>query len=113
MGEHSAAYAMGRRGGKLTAHFHQVLICLRSPIPLHSVVVNFKKGKLSLVYSVETCSGKQLSSVQPGGARGSVVVEAVWYKPEGCGFETRWGWMKFLNLPNPSGRTRPWGLLSL
>jgi hypothetical protein len=26
-------------------------------------------------------------------------------------FDTRWG--EFLNLPNPSGRTRPWGLLSL
>jgi hypothetical protein len=22
-------------------------------------------------------------------------------------------WMIFINLPNPSGRTRPWGLLSL
>jgi hypothetical protein len=27
------------------------------------------------------------------------------------GFDSRWG--EFLNLPNPSGRTRPWGLLSL
>jgi hypothetical protein len=33
------------------------------------------------------------------------------YKPEGRGFETRWG--EILNLPNPSGRIRPWGLLSL
>jgi hypothetical protein len=30
------------------------------------------------------------------GARGSVVVKALRYKPEGHGFETRWG--KFLNL---------------
>jgi hypothetical protein len=45
------------------------------------------------------------------GARGSVVVKALCYKLEGCGFDTQWG--EFLNLPNPSGRTRPWGLLSL
>jgi hypothetical protein len=47
----------------------------------------------------------------PVGARGSVVVKALCYKPEGRGFDTRWG--EFLNLPNPPGRTRPWGLLSL
>jgi hypothetical protein len=45
------------------------------------------------------------------GVRGSVVVEALCYKPEGRGFDTRRG--EFLNLPNPSGRTGPWGLLSL
>jgi hypothetical protein len=45
------------------------------------------------------------------GARGSVVVKALCYKPEGRGFDTRLG--EFLNLPNPSGRTMPWGLLSL
>jgi hypothetical protein len=33
------------------------------------------------------------------------------YKPEGRGFDSQLG--EFLNLPNPSGRTRPWGLLSL
>jgi hypothetical protein len=44
-------------------------------------------------------------------ARGSVVVKALCYKPEGLGFETRWG--ECLNLPNPSSRSRPWGLLSL
>jgi hypothetical protein len=33
------------------------------------------------------------------------------YKHQGRGFDSRWG--EFLNLPNPSGRTRPWGLLSL
>jgi hypothetical protein len=43
------------------------------------------------------------------GARGSLVVKALGYKPEG--FETRW--VEILNLPNPSRRTRPWGLLSL
>jgi hypothetical protein len=40
-----------------------------------------------------------------------VVVKALCYKPEGRGFDSRWG--EFLNSPNPSGRTRPWGLLSL
>jgi hypothetical protein len=29
------------------------------------------------------------------------MVKALCYKPEGRGFDTRWG--KFLNLPNPSG----------
>jgi hypothetical protein len=45
------------------------------------------------------------------GARGSVVVKALCYKPEGRAINTRWG--EFLNVPNPSGRTRPWSLLSL
>jgi hypothetical protein len=40
------------------------------------------------------------------GARGSLVVKELGYKPEGRGFETRWG--EILNLPNPSGRTRSW-----
>jgi hypothetical protein len=33
------------------------------------------------------------------------VVKALGYKPEDRGFETRRG--EILNLPNPSGRTRP------
>jgi hypothetical protein len=45
------------------------------------------------------------------GARGSLVVKALGHKPEGRGFETPWA--EILNLTNPSGRTRPWGLLSL
>jgi hypothetical protein len=49
--------------------------------------------------------------LQMYGARGSVVVKALCYKPEGRGFDTRWG--EFSNLPNHSGRTKPWGLLSL
>jgi hypothetical protein len=40
-----------------------------------------------------------------------VVVKALCYKPKDRGFDSRWG--EFLNLPNLSGRTRPWGLLSL
>jgi hypothetical protein len=42
---------------------------------------------------------------------GSVVVKTLCYKPECRGFDTRWG--DFLHLPNPSGSTRPWDLLSL
>jgi hypothetical protein len=45
------------------------------------------------------------------GVRDSVVVMALCYKTEGGWFDTRWG--DFFNLPNPSGRTRLWGLLSL
>jgi hypothetical protein len=44
-------------------------------------------------------------------SRGSLVVKALDYKPEGRGFEARGG--EILNSCNPSGRTRPWGLLSL
>jgi hypothetical protein len=43
--------------------------------------------------------------------RGSVVVKALCYKPEGREFETWWG--EFLNLPNPSTCSRHWGLPSL
>jgi hypothetical protein len=39
------------------------------------------------------------------GARGSVVVEAVRYKPEGHAFQAG-------EVYDFSGRTRPWGLLS-
>jgi hypothetical protein len=35
------------------------------------------------------------------GARGSVVVEALCYKPEGRGFETRCDELIFFNIPNP------------
>jgi hypothetical protein len=43
--------------------------------------------------------------------RCSLVVKALGYKPEGRGFETWWG--EILNVPNPSGHTMPWDLLSL
>jgi hypothetical protein len=45
------------------------------------------------------------------GARGNVVVKALCYKPEGRGSIP--DEVNFFNLPNPSGRTRTWGLLSL
>jgi hypothetical protein len=44
-------------------------------------------------------------------ARGSLVAKELGYKQECRGFDTRGG--KILNLPNSSGRTRPWGLFSL
>jgi hypothetical protein len=49
--------------------------------------------------------------MQVRGARSSVVVKALCYKPEGSMFDT--GQCEFLNLRNPSGSTRPCGLLSL
>jgi hypothetical protein len=52
-----------------------------------------------------------LVTLNKWGAPSSVVVKAPCYKSEGHGFDTRRG--EFLNLLNPSGRTRPWGLLSL
>jgi hypothetical protein len=39
------------------------------------------------------------------GTRVSLVVKALGYKPEGREFEPRWD--EIVNLPNPSGRTRP------
>jgi hypothetical protein len=41
----------------------------------------------------------------------NIMVKALGYKLEGRVLKSRWG--EILNLPNPSGRTRPWGLLSL
>jgi hypothetical protein len=40
-------------------------------------------------------------------ARGSFVVKTLDYKSQGRGFDSRW--VEILNVPNPSGRTRPWG----
>jgi hypothetical protein len=42
---------------------------------------------------------------------GSLVVKALDSKPEDRGLENQRG--EILHLPNPSGRTRPWGLFSL
>jgi hypothetical protein len=44
---------------------------------------------------------------------GQAVVTTLCYKPKNRGFESRCGVCIFFNLPNPSGRTRSWGLLSL
>jgi hypothetical protein len=67
-------------------------------------VVGLERGPLSLLSTIEELLERK-------GARSSVVVKALCYKPEGRGSDTQWG--DFLNLPNPSGRTGPWGILSL
>jgi hypothetical protein len=41
------------------------------------------------------------------------ILDLLQFKPEGHGFETQWGEWILSIYPNPSGRTRPWGLLSL
>jgi hypothetical protein len=47
------------------------------------------------------------------GTRSSVMLEALCYKPVGRGVRVPMKWIHFLSLPNLSGRTSPWGLLSL
>jgi hypothetical protein len=65
-----------------------------------------KQFKVSIFFMKNiTISNAQLEACS------SVVVKALCYKLEGRGFETQWG--EFLNLFNPSGRSRTWGLLSL
>jgi hypothetical protein len=54
-----------------------------------------------------------LFSIYTVGNRGIVVVKALCYKPQSRGFETRRGEYISFNLPNRSGRTGPWGSLSL
>jgi hypothetical protein len=46
-------------------------------------------------------------------ARGSVVAKALRYKPEGRGFEIRWGEWMFFNLPNPSVGSWALGFIQL
>jgi hypothetical protein len=41
------------------------------------------------------------------------VQKALCYKPEVGGFETRLGELIVLNLPNPPGRTKPFGSIQL
>jgi hypothetical protein len=75
------------------------------------VVFLRKCGVLSGVCQVRLCSLQFTHLAIRSWTCGSVVVKALCYKPEGRGFDSRLG--EFLNLPNHSGRTRPWGLLSL
>jgi hypothetical protein len=62
-------------------------------------------------FQVQTNAGNLSEQLSAYGARGSIVVKALCYKPEGHEFDTLLG--TFLNLLNPSCRNRPWGLLSL
>jgi hypothetical protein len=79
-------------------------------VQLSYIYCAYEKG--NLMYSLKDLTVVyNTQKYRVSGARGSVVVKALCYKPEGHGFDTRWG--EFLNLPNHSGRTRPWGLLSL
>jgi hypothetical protein len=43
----------------------------------------------------------------------SIVVEVLFYKPEGHGFETRRGVLKCISLLHPSGHPKLWSLLGL
>jgi hypothetical protein len=65
--------------------------------------VVFKLFLLAIVHKV--------SALVTFRVRGSLVVKALDYKPGDRWFGTRW--REILNVLNPSGRTRPWGLLSL
>jgi hypothetical protein len=65
-------------------------------------------------YALALCPllpGRFMVLISARRVRSSVVVKALCYELESHGFDIQWG--EFLNLPNPSGRTRPWGLLSL
>jgi hypothetical protein len=73
---------------------------------------NLSTGYTYYFYSVCWTQQKKTSSeidnlIHPhlfqSGARGSVVVEALCYKPEGRRCESRMRWI-FFNLPNPSSR---------
>jgi hypothetical protein len=49
-----------------------------------------------------------LSTARTLRRRGTPLVEALYHKPEGRGFDSRWGhWIFFFNLPNTSNRKGP------
>jgi hypothetical protein len=78
-----------------------IFYCLRIETSLF-VASNYSQGLLGgLVYSC--CSHLE------HGARGSVVVETLCYKPEGRRIASRWGAFFFSNLLNPSDRTMALG----
>jgi hypothetical protein len=81
-----------------------------------SLIDNYQNLREALKFEAADCSGafiassplqKLLSNLR------SIVVKALCCKPEGRGFDTRWGDIFFPNLTNPSVFTRPWGWLSL
>jgi hypothetical protein len=74
-------------------------------LPLKAVSSTWNRPAIRWLDSVEIWRQWELEIV------GSVVVKVLCYKLEGHRFDTQWG--DFLNSPNPSVRSRPWGLLSL
>jgi hypothetical protein len=62
---------------------------------LSEEIIGFKTSMFTIIGKV----------IPVRGVRGSVVIKALPFKLEGCGFETRRG--EFLTLPNPSGSIRP------
>jgi hypothetical protein len=52
-------------------------------------------------------------SILVGGHAVAWLHDALCYGSEGRGLKTRCSQLILFNLLNPSGRTRPWGLLSL
>jgi hypothetical protein len=76
-----------------------------------------KVGHTEAMISPVKCRDLYLHRRYQTGSRAqgkSVVVKSLRYKTKGRGFQTPCGeCIFFSNLPNPSCRTRPWGLLSL
>jgi hypothetical protein len=77
----------------------------------------YYRNRLRVIINVSTALRWTLASfwfLNPiHGARGSVVVKALCHKREGCLFETLRVEFFFFSLPNHSGRSSPWGSLSL
>jgi hypothetical protein len=80
-----------------TQQFHNT--CLESYCDAHELGTQFSEMRVEV-------AGFNSACVSVNGARCSIVVKALCYKPEGRGFETRRGEC-FISLPNPSGLNRP------
>jgi hypothetical protein len=95
--------------GRAKSCIHSVTRCERTGVWLPA-----EHTGAIYVYNVNTDpEAKRISIflITEQGAHGRVVDKALCYKSEGREFDTQWH--ESLNLPNPFGRTRPWGLLSL
>jgi hypothetical protein len=85
-------------------HIHKSI----STVPVACMIFHFLKNKYqssNKSLPVNANLGRFITELVS--TRSSVVVKALCYKPKGRGFDTRGGDF-FLNLPNPSGRARPW-----
>jgi hypothetical protein len=100
---------------------HRVITKLHGVIVPHYRVITDSLGKCTAICAAYSkvpssilCQEAGYSISQSLLIKRGHAVKTLCYKLEGRGFETRWGeWIFFFNLPNPFGRTRPWGLLSL